>query len=82
MKTKEYEQKMMLTEREYRFLIRLFENSIVEKNTQINYYYDTRNETMRKMNITVRIREENGKLLGTVKDYRPGQYCSTEECFQ
>ena len=29
MKTKEYEKKMMLTEREYRFLIRLFENSIV-----------------------------------------------------
>ena len=82
MKTKEYEKKMMLTEREYRFLIRLFENSIVEKNTQINYYYDTRNETMRKMNITVRIREKNGKLLGTVKDHGAGQHCSTEECFR
>ena len=67
MTEKEYELKMLLTNREYRFLLDMFNLLTVETDLQTNYYYDTRDETMRKKNVTIRVREKNGKLLGTVK---------------
>ena len=61
MTEKEYELKMLLTNREYRFLLDMFNLLTVETDLQTNYYYDTRDETMRKKNVTVRVREKNGK---------------------
>ena len=67
MTEKEYELKMLLTNREYRFLLDMFNLLTVETDLQTNYYYDTLDEIMRKKNVTIRVREKNGKLLGTVK---------------
>ena len=48
---------------------------------QTNYYYDTSDESMRKRNITVRVREKNRKLIGTVKSHLADN-CSIEEHFR
>ena len=48
MTEKEHEFKMMLTKDEHHFLLRFFDKLMVESGLQTNYYYDTRDEVMRK----------------------------------
>ena len=55
---------------------------MVESGLQTNYYYDTRDEVMRKRNVTVRVRQKNNKLIGTVKRHLDTDNCSMEEHFQ
>ena len=82
MTEKEYELKMMLAKDEYHFLLRFFDKLMVESGLQTNYYYDTRDEVMRKRNTTVRVRQKNNKLIGTVKRHLNTDHCSMEEHFQ
>lgn len=82
MTEKEHEFKMILTKDEHRFLLRFFDKLMVESGLQTNYYYDTRDEVMRKRNVTVRVRQKNNKLIGTVKRHLDTDNCSIEEHFQ
>ena len=82
MTEKEHELKMMLTKDEHQFLLRFFDKLMVESGLQTNYYYDTRDEGMRKRNVTVRVRQKNDKLIGTVKRHLDTDHCSMEEHFQ
>ena len=82
MTEKEHELKIMLTQDEHHLLLRLLDKLMVESGLQTNYYYDTRDEVMRKRNMTVRVRQKNNKLIGTVKRHLDRDNCSTEEHFQ
>ena len=82
MTEKEHELKMMLTKDEHHFLLRLFDKLMVESGLQTNYYYDTWDEVMRKRNVTVRVRQKNNKLNGTVKRHFATDHCSMEEHFE
>ena len=82
MTEKEHELKMMLTKDEHHLLLRLLDKLMVESGLQTNYYYDTRDEVMRKRNTTVRVRQKNNKLTGTVKKHLGTDNCSIEEHFQ
>ena len=82
MTEKEHELKMMLAKDEHRFLLHIFDKLMVESGLQTNYYYDTRDEVMRKRNTTVRVRQKNNKLIGTVKRHLDTDNCSMEEHFQ
>ena len=66
------------TETEYKFLVskQLFEKYFVllvkkygEATTklQINYYYDTEGNTLNKNDVTVRVRQENDRLIWQIK---------------
>ena len=81
MTEKEHELKMMLTKNEYQFLLHFFDRLMVESGLQTNFYYDTRDEVMRKGNATVRVRQKNDKLIGTVKRHLDTNNCSIEEHF-
>ena len=76
----EHETKYMLTGEEYGYLLKLFEGLPQKRELQTNYYYDTPREELREKNITLRIREKNGKTKGTVKRHL-GNGSSTEESF-
>ena len=79
----EHELKMMLTKDEHQFLLRFFDKFTVESGLQTNYYYyDTWGEKIRKRNTTVRVRQKNKKLIGTVKRHLDSDNCSIEEHFQ
>ena len=82
MTEKEHELKMMLTKDEHHFLLHFFDKLMVESGLQTNYYYDTRDEVMRKRNVTVRVRQKNNKLIGTVKRHLDTDNCSIEEHFR
>ena len=82
MTEKEHELKIMLTQDEHHLLSRLLDKLMVESGLQTNYYYDTRDEVMRKRNTTVRVRQKNNKLIGMVKRHLDRDNCSTEEHFQ
>lgn len=82
MTEKEHELKMMLTKDEYQFLLHFFDKLMVESGLQTNFYYDTRDEVMRKGNATVRVRQKNDKLIGTVKKHLDTNNCSVEEHFR
>ena len=81
MTEKEHEFKMLLTNREYQFLLQLFDHLMTESEAQTNYYYDTRDEAMRKNNVTVRVREKNRRLTGTIKQHLETGHCSLEKHF-
>ena len=81
MTEKEHELKMMLTQDEHHFLLHFFDKLMGESGLQTNYYYDTRDEVMRKRNVTVRVRQKNNKLIGTVKRHLDTDNCSIEERF-
>ena len=82
MTEKEHELKIMLTKDEHHFLLRFFDKLMVESGLQTNYYYDTWDEVMRKRNVTVRVRQKNNKLIGTIKKHLDTDHCSMEEHFQ
>lgn len=78
----EYEKKLLLTEDEYRYLMKHFghKNPFIQKNifTQINYYFDTDDFSMNRQNKTCRIRLKDGKYKVTVKKHSLGTDHSTE----
>ena len=77
----EHEIKYMLTGEEYAYLLKLFEGLPQKREMHTNHYYDTPGEKLREKNITLRIREKNGKTKGTVKrHFEDGR--STEESFK
>ena len=82
MTEQEHEFKLMLTKDEHHLLLRFFDKLMVESGLQTNYYYDTRDEVMRKKNATVRVRKKNNKLIGTVKQHLGADNCSIEEHFR
>jgi uncharacterized protein YjbK len=78
---KEYELKYMLTDDEYHMLERILDRLPSVSEIQTNYYYDTESESLRKQNVTVRVREKNNKYQGTIKRHL-ADGCSTEENFR
>ncbi len=81
MTVQEYEFKLMLTNDEYDFLSRFFDAIRTGTVLQTNYYYDTRDEVMRKKNTTVRIRQRGTELIGTIKKHLDEVGQSTEKQF-
>ena len=81
MKQTELEKKTLLSEQEYHLLRELlFTDELPRK--QRNFYFDTNDGFFRKRNITVRVREKNGRYLGTIKTHTGGDSdCSIEETF-
>ena len=61
----ELEKKILLTDREYRFLLEYFEAKSTV--TQVNFYFDTKNFALNQQNITCRIRLKDGKYHATMK---------------
>lgn len=78
-KVKEYEKKLLLTEREYLFLRSAFgANNPVT--VQTNYYFDTDDFAMNQKGITCRIRQKDGIYQVTVKTHgKQKSDCSVEE---
>jgi uncharacterized protein YjbK len=74
----EYEKKVMLSEKEYRFLMK-HRSEASRSSVHINHYYDTDGFEMDKQGITCRIREANGVFTATVKEHgRQEKDCSME----
>ena len=78
----EYEIKYLLQKSDYEKLLEIFSDSDTKTVEQINYYYDTYDQKMRKNNITARIREKNGKLTGVIKEHSVGTTHSKETSFR
>lgn len=74
----EFEKKVLLTQEEYRCLLRLADGN-VEHFIQINYYYDSEQLDMNRQGITCRIRKKNDNWEATVKTHGSENGCSTEE---
>ncbi len=73
----EYEKKILLSEKEYKYLYsQLYTPSSTER--QINFYYDTDDYRMAKQGITCRIREKGGIYTTTVKSHNTAENCSIE----
>lgn len=69
---KEYEYKWLLSEEAYKRLLEVALPAGLgehEHTLQINYYYDTENLAFRQKNTTIRIRQQNQRLTGTVKTH-------------
>ena len=81
MNGKEYEMKIRMQREQYEALLRLLSQLPGKTELQNNYYYDTYDQYYRKQNVTLRVREKNGRLKGTVKRHLPGGYGSREEDF-
>ena len=77
----EYELKFLLQKSDYEKLLKIFSNSDSVTFEQVNYYYDTYDQKLRKNNITARIREKNGKLKGVIKVHSAGTAYSKETSF-
>ena len=77
----ENELKLMLSDKEYDMLMQSLLPIMTKRLQQTNYYYDTKNELMRKDNVTVRIRQKGAKLNGTIKRHLDTSGYSTEEHF-
>jgi uncharacterized protein YjbK len=82
MTTAEFELKWLLHREHYEKLVGFLNPLPSLCELQTNYYYDTPTEKLRKQNITIRIREKDGKLQGTVKRHLAQDGCSMEERFQ
>ena len=78
----EYELKWLLNPEDHEKLMEFLNPLPSLCELQTNYYYDTRTEKLRKQKITMRIREKNGKIQGTVKRHLTQDGCSLEERFQ
>lgn len=81
MNGQEYEMKLRMQKEQYEALLRLFSQFPSKTEIQNNYYYDTYGQHYRKQNITLRVREKNGRFKGTVKRHLPTGYGSREEDF-
>lgn len=68
-KETEIEYKFLVTEKQFRALWKRFSETYSEGSSkmQINYYYDTHDNTLDKENVTVRIRQVYDKLKWQIK---------------
>ena len=67
----EYEIKLLLTREEYICLMEFFvQATSIPKQT--NYYFDTDRFDMNRNNVTCRVRQKDGKYVGTVKKHVSG----------
>lgn len=74
----EFEKKVLLTQREYDFLLYRKQEAPPGR-IQINHYYDTDDFEWNRLGITCRIRERKGKFEATIKAHRSGAgECSVE----
>lgn len=78
----EYEIKYLLQKSDYEKLLEIFSGRNARTFEQVNYYYDTHDQKLRKNNITARVRERNGKLTGVIKEHSVGTTHSKETIFQ
>lgn len=78
----EYEMKYLINQSTYEEVIKLFSDKKAVTSEQTNYYYDTRDQKLRRSNITARIREKDGKLTATIKEHFMGTHHSTETTFR
>ena len=78
----ENEFKLMLTNEEYERLSCFLQVNTVKPILQTNYYYDTRDQDMRKKNMTVRVRRKESCLIGTIKHHLDQDGHSVEHRFQ
>lgn len=78
----EFELKRMLTKEEYEMLL-IWYGPRLKRLLQVNYYYDTEKLDFHRQGITIRIRQKNDLLKGTVKRHsvRGNPYRSSEERF-
>ena len=82
MTTAEFELKWLLHREHYEKLVEFLNPLPSLCELQTNYYYDTPTEKLRNQKVTMRIREKNGKIQGTVKRHLAQDGCSLEERFQ
>lgn len=78
----EFEKKIIITFEQYEKLSDFFKNFKTRNVVQINYYYDTYNEKLRKNNITCRIRQKDDTLVGTIKKHITNDDRSVEQNFE
>ena len=78
----EHELKCILDSDEYDLILKVLDTIPYIEETQINYYYDTLSEKLRYENITLRIRQKNGRFRGTIKKYLKNSHCSEETSFK
>lgn len=78
----ELEKKILLTKEEYNYLLEHFGKDEIPKEKtivkQVNYYFDTKEFSMNRQNITCRIRLKDGKYKGTMKSHTNNSDESTE----
>ena len=78
----ELEKKMLLTKEEYDYLLEHFAKDAPMKEKpivkQVNYYFDTKDLSMNRKNITCRIRLKDHKYKGTMKRHSEKPDHSTE----
>lgn len=78
----EFEMKYMLSKRQFRLLrefVKNFYKYQFKCSLQTNFYYDTPDWHYNQSNTTIRIREKNGKLCGTIKYHAEDEYGSNKE---
>lgn len=78
----EYEIKYLISKKNYERLSEIFCNRNAVTFEQTNYYYDTPDQKLRKRNITARIREKNGNLIGVIKSHSAETIHSREISFR
>lgn len=76
----EYELKYLITKKDFEEISRTLSIFPSEKTVQTNYYYDTYDYDLSNQNITMRVREKDGKIYGTIKRHFDN-HMSTEEYF-
>ncbi len=69
MREKEFEKKLLLTQREYEALAELFSAKKAYTYTQVNYYYDTPDCDFSGKDVTIRIRSKDGYFIKTKKTH-------------
>lgn len=77
----EYEKKVLLTPKEYEFLLNHIYTEGV-RTIQTNYYYDTPELSMNELGITCRIRKKGDSFIATIKSHQSNEpECSWEQSF-
>ena len=73
----EYEKKILLTEKEYRFLLRIFAHDVTTI-VQRNDYFDTDDFQMNEKGITCRVRQKGDTFFAVMKTHERDSNCSSE----
>lgn len=73
----EFEKKALLSAEAYALLRR---SAVSEPQMQTNYYYDTEDFLLHRLDVTCRVREKEGKCVAALKLYRQGSDCCVEHC--
>ena len=73
----EFEKRALLSAEAYALLRR---SAVSEPQMQTNYYYDTEDFLLHRLDVTCRVREKEGKCVAALKLYRQGSDCCVEHC--